>query len=508
MKRKYYSVLVEVLDETHPIQTERNMTHQPHRHQLGRVIRVSLALFIAVLVRYTFFLQTSKEEEPLSATLSLRAELSSPVTSLRTVDEGYYVWNLNGSPYLGSAFHQQPLVLLLALLPRSPTNLTRGLAFIATDVFIGLLLYSIATIHSKENPTFQRSDGSRVDPFWVLLLYLFNPLAVINCGAVSTGLFTNLFATLALYLAYRASSNFVWGLLSMIVGALTVHLEFSLAILVIPLIYVATRRVQQQQTTTVSTTPVLVVVFLLSLCTLWGFSFMAMGGSWEFIDATYGFVFELRDLRPNIGLFWYFFAEVFMRYRSFFLFVFHLHPFAYVVPFATHFGDQYPLLYFWSLLTIVSIFKAYPTVSDVVLYLSFIPILTPFFESKLITNRNNSSFILPPYSISPHSHKHKTDIPFLSTVVTVYLFCIAIAPVMWQAWLVKGSGNANFYYAGTLVFKLVEQYVIVGAVSEALRKQRRSTTLPPELLRDKQEQQPTSINPTTQLDLVETKKER
>eukprot|EP01102_Stenamoeba_stenopodia_P022492 TRINITY_DN9397_c0_g1_i2.p1 TRINITY_DN9397_c0_g1~~TRINITY_DN9397_c0_g1_i2.p1 ORF type:complete len:438 (+),score=46.60 TRINITY_DN9397_c0_g1_i2:42-1316(+) len=403
---------------------------------MWRVLRVPLALLLAVLVRCAFFLQTTDDEEPLSASFSLRAELSSPVTSLRTVDEGLFVWSLNGSPYLGSAFHQQPLVLLLGLLPGQP-KILRGLVFIATDILIGLLLWAIATMHSKENPTFQRANGSKPDPFWALLLYLFNPLAVINCGSVSTGIFTNLFVMLSLLLAYQGKASLLWSMLSMIVGSVAVYLEISLFILLVPLIYVTTRHSKRTTSLTLS----LVFVFMLSLGSLWISSYIAMGNSWEFLDSTYGFVFELRDLRPNIGLFWYFFAEVFLRYRTFFLFAFHLHPLTYVVPFATHFGDRLPLFYFWSLVAVVSIFKAYPTVSDVVLYLSFIPILAPLFE----------------------------NIPFLSTVVTVYLFCIAIAPVMWHAWLVKGSGNANFYYAGTLVFKLVEQYVVVGAIVEVLR---------------------------------------
>jgi phosphatidylinositol glycan class U len=30
--------------------------------------------------------------------------------------------------------------------------------------------------------------------------------------------------------------------------------------------------------------------------------------------------------------------------------------------------------------------------------------------------------------------------------------CVALAPVMWQMWIVFGSGNANFYFAVTLAY--------------------------------------------------------
>lgn len=38
------------------------------------------------------------------------------------------------------------------------------------------------------------------------------------------------------------------------------------------------------------------------------------------------------DLTPNIGIFWYFFMEVFDRFIPYFLFILHLHPVIYVVP--------------------------------------------------------------------------------------------------------------------------------------------------------------------------------
>ena len=38
------------------------------------------------------------------------------------------------------------------------------------------------------------------------------------------------------------------------------------------------------------------------------------------------------DLSPNMGLWWYFFAEIFDHFRAFFLFVFHIQPLLLLVP--------------------------------------------------------------------------------------------------------------------------------------------------------------------------------
>lgn len=40
----------------------------------------------------------------------------------------------------------------------------------------------------------------------------------------------------------------------------------------------------------------------------------------------------MTDLTPNIGVFWYFMTEIFDRFRTFFLFCFHGHIIAYVIP--------------------------------------------------------------------------------------------------------------------------------------------------------------------------------
>ncbi|RLO09245.1 hypothetical protein DYB28_006177, partial [Aphanomyces astaci] len=63
-----------------------------------------------------------------------------------------------------------------------------------------------------------------------------------------------------------------------------------------------------------------------------GVSFVYMGRTWDFIRATYVWMHEYPDLTPNIGIFWYFFMELFDRFRSYFLVLLHLHPYLYVLP--------------------------------------------------------------------------------------------------------------------------------------------------------------------------------
>ena len=55
-------------------------------------------------------------------------------------------------------------------------------------------------------------------------------------------------------------------------------------------------------------------------------------GSWNFLWSSYSIVLFMTDLTPNIGLWWYFFTEMFEDFRNFFLGMFQLHLLIYVAP--------------------------------------------------------------------------------------------------------------------------------------------------------------------------------
>lgn len=73
----------------------------------------------------------------------------------------------------------------------------------------------------------------------------------------------------------------------------------------------------------------MVVVFMGAVAGLLGVSW-GVTGSWEFMASTYGVLLVLPDLTPNVGLWWYFFIEMFDSFRNFFLCVFQLHLAVYV----------------------------------------------------------------------------------------------------------------------------------------------------------------------------------
>lgn len=73
------------------------------------------------------------------------------------------------------------------------------------------------------------------------------------------------------------------------------------------------------------------IMLMVSLAT-WLYSSYIWLGSWNFVRANYSILILMTDLTPNIGLWWYFFTEMFEDFRAFFLGVFQLHLLIYIVP--------------------------------------------------------------------------------------------------------------------------------------------------------------------------------
>lgn len=86
------------------------------------------------------------------------------------------------------------------------------------------------------------------------------------------------------------------------------------------------------------------------------------------------FFFRLAapDLTPNIGLFWYFFTEMFEHFRLFFLATFQINAFIYVLPLSIRLHRD-PVLLAAALLAFTAVFRSYPALGDVGFYLALLP---------------------------------------------------------------------------------------------------------------------------------------
>lgn len=165
-----------------------------------------------------------------------------------------------------------------------------------------------------------------------------------------------------------------------------------------------------------------------------------VSGGFQWMRQTWFVELSLPDLTPNPGLWWYFFTEMFDHFRPFFLMAFSVHLLIYIAPVCIKF--QYDPLYAAFILTgVLGTVKAYPTLSDPGLFLtmtSLFPEILPYLRYPIVTS-------------------------------LIHLHASLLLPLFNHLWLSQGTGNANFFYASTLVFGIGNGVALMDCVWAGLR---------------------------------------
>ncbi|KAJ2160389.1 hypothetical protein GGF46_002279 [Coemansia sp. RSA 552] len=362
--------------------------------------------------------------------LSGRVELATPVTSHKRLVEGLHLSAHGISPYDGGLFHQSPLLLLAFAPLRLLPDIFTSVIYVGADALVALLLAKIAAARALQSTAVPGEMSYVCSPATVALLYLFNPLTLATTLARSTIVFSHLAIVAALYFAvYRRSVP------AAACTAVAAHLSLYPAMLVVPVSLIAAgpSRAPAAAVAVAAKTVAIAVALHAIFATLYG---------GEYFRQTIQFTLRVSDLQPNVGLFWYFFIEIFDEFRSFFIVVFQLTALAFAAPISWRFRHE-PLFAAAMLVGITSALKSYPAWGDLSLFLALIPL----FEG------------LAKY----------LQYAFLST--TLLFFGIGLAPVFWHLWIEQGSGNANFFYAATLVYVFGQIVLLFDLGSAMLRRE-------------------------------------
>ena len=56
----------------------------------------------------------------------------------------------------------------------------------------------------------------------------------------------------------------------------------------------------------------------------------------------------------------------------------------------------------------------------------------------------------------------------------IFLFVSVLAPFFWDAWIVTGAGNANFYYGLTLAYGVAQVMILSEALLAIMRADKRA----------------------------------
>ena len=208
--------------------------------------------------------------------------------------------------------------------------------------------------------------------------FLFNPFTVATCIARSTSALTNLFILTAMAKASQGAS-FTFILATAFASYFAMH-----PILLAPPLMVLLYDAKALKTKSTPHVPSFVTTHTIGITVaigalLAGSAFLT--GSWDFLAATYGVRLLLPDLTPNVGLWWYFFIEMFDSFREFFLGVFWLHAASYMPGLTIRLHKQ-PLFVACTLTGVFAIFTPYPSIADAALYLSLVPMFRHLFPRK------------------------------------------------------------------------------------------------------------------------------
>jgi phosphatidylinositol glycan class U len=285
-------------------------------------------------------------------------------------------------------------------------------------------------LRRKGPPMFKRAKANGGHSF------LFNPFTIATCIGRPTSVFTTC-AILHAVSAAIAGQSFT----SMFTLAIASYLSMYPLLLFPPLVLLCyDRRSSKQQDSSVYNFVAKNAASMVGLLYLLAQMSSTITGSWEFMRSTYGVQLLLPDLTPNVGLWWYFFIEMFDSFRNFFLGVFWIHLSSYVGGLTIRLRRQ-PLFVITTLLGIFAIFKPYPSISDTSFFLAMLPLYRHIFPLMRYT------FLA------------------LSTI----LYATLLGPAFYYLWIYAGSGNANFFYAITLVWSLGLSILVADALFAVLR---------------------------------------
>ncbi|XP_063395069.1 phosphatidylinositol glycan anchor biosynthesis class U protein [Cydia fagiglandana] len=384
-------------------------------------------------------------------TISNRVEIATPLNSWKRLVEGVYLYDHNVNPYEGDAFHESPIMLIIFYYIMKKAPFILPLLFTLLDLLTAFLLYRMSKAFVRilkdsqekikneiaEDSKSMLLSNSQLEEAseYVLSVYLFNPYSILNCAGMTTTVIQNLLVAAALWSASGGrrvpACAFV---------ALATHQALYPVLLIVPVaILLADVNKGCNKCSYIRT----LLVFV--LC--WGFliyiSAFIMNGSYQYVYNTYGFILTVPDLKPNIGLFWYFFTEMFEHFRLLFVCAFQINALAlYVIPLTLRFKTE-PILLATVLIALSAIFRSYPCVGDVGFYLALLPMwkhLFTFMQQKFI-------------------------------VGCAFIITSALGPTVWHLWIYSGSANANFFFGVTLSFATAQIFLITDLLFAFIKRE-------------------------------------
>ncbi len=260
----------------------------------------------------------------------------------------------------------------------------------------------------------------------MVLLHLFNPLSIMTCLGKNLSMITLALIVTGLSAARKGkivhSAAFLAG---------ATYLDVRNAYFLIPAYFWA------KDSRLLVFKGAVLVGLLSASCMIW---------TPYFIESVYWSRLRVDDLRPNAGLFWYLYQEIFVHFSDFIKVTFHLVPWAMIAALSVKFEHD-PLFLSFVLQAVTTILKADPSGADYVLLCAFLFAQNRVFE--------------------------ETRVLFIALFVQVGIFVFLLR--VWDYTVHFNGFNMNFYYIFTLAWNVGWVMITLEMVLAFQRSKMRAT---------------------------------
>lgn len=306
--------------------------------------------------------------------------------------------------YDGGVLQPAPWILFLFSLLSGVLNnfYTVRLLFIVFDLLIAVSLYVLTRLLPK----------SPLKPVQVATCYLYNPMGIFAVFGMNWTLLLTLLKLTALISALKGRELFAAAL-----AGFLLHADVYNFALLAPLAACSKRIFVKS----LAFWLVLSVSSMWLMRSVWGLKNPSSLAS--IFDSIYASVLRIDSLRPNSGMTWYLFAQVFPSYTPLLKITFQLTLMVFWPACALKFRSD-PVFMLLMLTGSQMVLKGYPSVSDYALFFGV------FTTQAHLFNRSRLLFIA------------------LFVAISVYVLQMQI----WRYWIEVSGFNANFYYIFTLIW--------------------------------------------------------
>ena len=430
---------------------------------------------------------------------ALSSALINPLYTMEHLREGNFLLDRSGvgttgldAAYEGSVFHLPPIILALfrplfqAVEAKIMQEILIGTLIVIVDLVVAILIYQVTVfatcgndVNTEREAELEREMDDKIRPkrAWKFgldvaqskdkstekiiqeplvhmadlpqvccLMYFCNPIAILVSSCTSSPSLQGVL-NMSILIAVRISmpSNVAgakWrALLSTLSLALAVYVEPHHVVYLLPMAIWLSRSNDGNQLN-----KGIVGATIASFCVwfglLHGSSALLVEDYATVLAKTYGHVHGFVDMSPNMGLSWYFFIQIFDRFRRYFVALLNLLQFIFVAPLTIRLHN-YPIVLTTAFFLLGTLFKPVQTLHDAALGLTLVGV-----APRTIARMGNASLV---------------------SIFAIVVPATLVVMFYWL-WLETGTGNANFMFFQCLAYNVFLSIITLDYISATVKR--------------------------------------